>query len=134
MRANHNFLKEKKAKELKIIKRKKARFYDEIPMHEVIKRNNKLLANENLTEEKIFDLKKEKLLAVQAMMYRVMEKSHGVFRIPQLIYRRKKILKDKQYADALSKSEEKLTFRAKQSKSENFRKTKIVKKKKIKFF
>lgn len=88
--------------------------------------DKRLEEEEGLKEEEIYELKKKKLLAVQNTIYRAMEKNPHIFKIPQLIYRRKKLLKDKQFADTLNKSEDKLSFDCKQNKQDLLIKTKLV--------
>lgn len=58
-------------------------------MMKIIHSNNKKLREDNLTKEEIYELKREKLLAVQNKIYLFMEKNGNVFKIPQLTYRRK---------------------------------------------
>lgn len=121
------FQKELRAKEeFKIITRKKARFVEEVPLRELIEKNNKKLKEGDLTDKQIYDLLKEKLLAVQKLFYKVMEKNPQIFKISQLLYRRKKLMKDKQLGMTFDKPDERIKFVVKKDKFNVLKKTKLV--------
>lgn len=69
---------------------------------------------------------KQKLLAVQKLFYKVMEKNPQIFRISQLLYRRKKLMKDKQLGMTFDKPDERISFTVKKNKFDVIKKTKLV--------
>lgn len=112
----------------------KVQFETKKPMSQILKENNKKICEGNLTEEQIYALKIKNLLSIQDLFFKVMEQNPLLFRIPHLLYHRKKILKEKQFQGEVStqkKMDKSLIFSSNLSKAAIIKRTKLVKKKMI---
>jgi hypothetical protein len=84
-----------RAEHKKMIKQKKVQFQKNKPMKQVLQENNKRIREEKLSPKEIYQLKRINLLAIQDRIYAMMEKNPSVFKIPHLLYHRKKVIKNR---------------------------------------
>jgi len=95
---HEHFVEEIERKNLKNdLKRKKVTIMKEKTIGESLFKNRELLTNPNLTKDERYKLRRENLLVIQEKFYEIMEKNPHIFKIQFLLFRRKKLLKEKKY-------------------------------------